>query len=363
MPDTPTILTPGPVYVPPFILEAISQPVIHQRSPAFEAFFKDLNEGLGYFFQTENPVLSLPGTGTFAVEATMRSLFRPGEQVAIQANGKFSERWLDYGAAIGLQVVPMRLPWGQSLEPNLARALLQSYPGLRGMVLTHCETSTGVQIDLEEVAHATKELRPDLLLVCDAMSTVGAIPYYHDDWKIDASISSAQKGLFNLAGTAFVALSPLALASLDMPRAADAMHLGHYWRYLAQGSFPFTPPTQLLYGVKRALDHLQEVGLPGRWNLAHQLSRRFKQGLADMGGEIFGEGGCDSLTAFSLGNGDQDALRAEILARGFELAGGQGPLKGKVMRAGHFGWLGRDSVEDLLAVISTMKSEGRWTPN
>ncbi len=353
-PESPTILTPGPVAVPDFILEAIGQPVIHQRSSAFLEFFSQLQAGLRYLFQTEGPVVVLPATGSMAVELTMDSLFAAGQTIAVQANGKFSDRWLDYGQYKGMSAVPMRLPWGEELTTDTLVSVLENFPGIDGLVLTHCETSTGVQIDLEEMALAARQVRPNLTIVVDAISTVGVTPLYMDAWGLDAVVCSAQKGLFNLSGVSFVALSPSALFQLDTPKADDALHLGQYWRHLAQGSFPFTPPTQQLYGVLEALEIIQDQGLPRRWNLSHQMSRFCKAAIQGLGGQLFGEGNSDVLTAFSFGEGDHDEIRAGLLQRGFEVAGGQGPLKGKLMRVGHFGWIGMEEMEGFVEALKAV---------
>lgn len=356
-PESPTILTPGPVAVPDFILEAIGQPVIHQRSPAFLEFFSELQKGLRYLFQTEGPVIVLPATGSMAVEMTIRSLFPPGTKVAIQSNGKFSERWSNYATYSGIKATPLMLPWGENLDLETLTTVLETFPDLDGIVLTHCETSTGVQIDLEEMVFAARQIRPDLLIVVDAMSTVGVTPLYMDAWDLDAVICSSQKGLFNPSGVSFIALSPRVLFQLDTPKVDDAMHLGHYWRYLAQGSFPFTPPTQLLYGVLEALEKIRELGLPQRWNNSHRMSQYLKKAVVELGGKLFGEANSDVLTALSIGEGDQDEIRASLLERGFEVAGGQGALKGKMMRVGHFGWIGMEEMQGLVGVLGEIINE------
>ncbi len=359
--SAPHILTPGPVAVPKFIFEAIQQPVIHQRSPAFIDFFQELQLQLQYLFQTENPVLAFPATGSMAFEMTLQSLLPPQSTVAIAAHGKFSDRWLDFAQHAGYKTIPLRQPWGEAPELGGGLEMLIEIPDLAAVVLTHCETSTGALTDLEEIAFFLKKHRPDLLIIVDAMSTIGVLPYYHDAWQIDASVCSSQKGLFNPSGTAFVALSANAISRLPIPPVDDAYHLGHYWKYLAQGSFPFTPPTQLFYGINRALKEIQHQGLPARWNLSHQMSQRFKKGIEELGGKLVGQSHADSVTAFALGNGNHDEFRAELYRRGYELAGGQGPLKSKIMRVGHFGWVEKEIVEGLLEEIEAMKKEGKWT--
>lgn len=356
-PENRHILTPGPVHVPDLVFDAMRKPVIHQRSAPFLRFFSELQEGLRYLFQTEGPVFVLPATGSMAVEMTMRSLFQEGQVVAIQSNGKFSDRWLHYGTSLGLQILPLKSTWGESLTLENIQDTLKALPELSGMVLTHCETSTGAQIDLEEMAFAIRQARPDLIIIVDAMSTVGVVPLYTDDWELDAVISSSPKGIFCPAGVAFVAMRSQTTLLLDTPPTEDALHLGHYWRYLSMGSFPFTPPTQMLYGIAAALAYIQEVGLPARWNHSHQLSQYFKREVQALGGKLLGDANSDVLTAFSFGEEeDQDELRAQLYERGYELAGGQGKLAGEILRVGHFGWVDMQQLEGLIATLKDLRN-------
>jgi aspartate aminotransferase-like enzyme len=343
---SPLILNPGPVAVPRYVLDAIGKPVVHQRSVAFDTFFEAFQNDLQYVFQTESPVIAMPGSGTFGVEAAMFSLFKPGDQVAIPAMGKFSQRWAAFGIALGLDVVPLGVTWGHPFTLGHVQQVLVEYPNLKGWVLTHVETSTGVAIDLEEIAFAIKTAAPQQLIVVDAICSVGIQMLYTDAWQLDVVVGASQKGFLNPCGTVFVAVGPLAAAALVYPEAADYRDLGHYYRYLMHGSYPFTPPLQMFYGVKAALERMREETLPVIWNRTHELSAYFKQAIPTLGGAVFGEGNADALTVVSFGRRSHDAIR-EVLIRDYNLetADGQDQLQDLVIRVGHFGMVSKADTE------------------
>lgn len=235
-------LVPGPVDPPRFVMEAIQQPVVHQRSQEFRTFFSSMQEDLKYVFQTSNPVVCLIGSGTFAVELAMGSLFRKGDQVAIPAMGKFSERWAGTALEMGLEAVPMGITWGHGLSLEHVEHVLEEYPNLKGWVLTHCETSTGVSIDLERIAALIKQRAPHQLIVVDAVSTLAVQPLYTDLWNLDVVVAASQKGLLNPAGTSYLSLSSMAQYALEPRECESYMDLSRYLHFLADSDYPSPHP-------------------------------------------------------------------------------------------------------------------------
>jgi aspartate aminotransferase-like enzyme len=348
-------MVPGPVTAPAYVMEAICRPVIHQRSSAFQEFFGQLQAGLQYALQTTHPVICLNGSGTFAVEAAMLSLFKPGDKVAIPAMGKFSQRWAAFALEIGLEAVPLGITWGHELTVAQVQQVLDEYPRLAGWVLTHCETSTGVAIDLEEVAFAIREAQPEALIVVDAVSTVAVQPLYTDAWDLDVVVTASQKGLLNPAGTAFASLSPRAVAGLAPAEGDEFWHFSHYLRHLQKGDYPFTPPTQLFFGVEAALSAIRRDTLPVVWNRSHHLSQRFKAALPQFGATLFGVGNADAVTAFCFGRVDHRAIQQALIDQhGIELAGGQGHLADLLLRVGHFGIHGEDAIDRLISSLTAL---------
>jgi NAD-reducing hydrogenase large subunit len=335
------LLTPGPVRVAPAIWKAISQTALHQRHPEFETFFKSLQTGLQYLFQTTGPVLAMPGSGTTAMEMTMRSLFGPGDKVVIQKNGRFSGRWAEYGRAIGLEVVPLEAKWGQTITVEQVRETMTAHRDISGWVLTHVETSTGMAIDLEEIAFEIREKHPDQVIVVDAICSAGIQAFYLDDWGIDAAVAASQKGLGNPAGTCFVALRLQAVWLLTSRDSSDGLRLGAFMEQLEKGSYPFTPPVNLFFGIERALRDLQEETLAGRWNAIQQLSKGFQKWVIGRGGDVAGPLSGFGVTAFWFEGRDHSEILKRLKTEfNIVLAGGQGHLKGKILRVGHFGDVG-----------------------
>jgi aspartate aminotransferase-like enzyme len=331
------LMTPGPVPVPDFVLQAIQKPVIHHRSEDFATLFASVRAGLQYLFQTESATGTVIGSGTYGVEMAMYSLFRPQEKVLVLNMGKFSERWVDYGKLIGLEVRELKADWGEGISvPQVVEAVKQ-YPELKGIVITHSETSTGVAVDLEELAFAVKGIRPDILLVVDAITSVGAMPFYFDAWQVDCALTASQKCLLNPAGIAAYALSPLAIRALRPSHTADFRNLFYYGQKAAVNSYPYTAPVQLLYGIEAALDHIRKRGLPAIWNQVHHCAQAFRKGLTELKGSVFADPPSESLTAFSLPARNMAEVQQQLQQKGFYLAGGQGALKGKILRVSHFG--------------------------
>ncbi len=333
------LLSPGPVPVPDFIMQAICAPVIHHRGPVFETLMEGLRRDLQYLFQGESAATCLMmGSGTVGVEAAMYSLFQPADRVLIVNYGKFSERWVDFGKLMGLDVIPIQTAWGQSPSAASVLETAARYPDLSGVILTHCETSTGAMIDVEEIAFALKQTRPELLLLVDGVSSIGALPFYFDEWNIDCAVVASQKALMNPAGTVAFALSAYAQSRLRPTHPSDARNLHNYLRLAQQNSFPYTPPVQLFYGWQAALAHFRRRSLPEIWNQCHQSARAFRTRLEGLGGALLAPVPADSLSAFSFPQQDHEAIRKNLHEQhGIFLAGAQGALKGKILRISHMG--------------------------
>lgn len=349
---SPLILTPGPVKVPDFVIEAIGQVVIHQRSAAFETFFADLQTDLRYLFQTQHPVIAMAGTGTFGMESVIYSLFKPGDRVVVTDFGKFSNRWVRFSRQLGLRVTEVVKEWGECPATDEVLDALESHDHIKGVILTHCETSTGVAIDLEEMALAIKQRFPNVLVAVDAMSTVGCAPFYMDEWKVDAAVTASQKALLNPAGTVFAAIGPQAAEAITPVDDDDCFYLYPYYEAVLRNRFPFTPPTQLLSGIRASLRHIRGQGLPQYWNHTHQMSRRFKAGVVALGAELRPVQSCDSLTVFSFPNLNHKRIASRLFGEHLiEVASGQGEWKNEVLRVAHFGALTMADVESCLQAL------------
>lgn len=353
----PLLLTPGPVAVPNFVLEAISQPVIPHRSEKFETFYHELLEYVKYLFQTEANVCTMISSGTGGVEAAMYSLFRPGDEVLILSMGKFSARWVDYGALLGLNVKVIEAEWGKNISKEQILQVIDSSPAMKGVVLTHCETSSGVLLDLEEISYSIKKTHPDILLLVDAITTAGVMPFYLDAWAIDCAVTASQKALMNPAGIVCFALSQYGRSQLQESHSSDYRNLYNYIDFAEKNNYPYTPPVQILYGLHAALKHIKGEGLPARWNKAQTLAQYFRRGLDEIGGKVFSESPAHSLTAFTLESRDLNLTKKYLEAEGILLSGGQAHLKGKILRISH---MGETEVSHMQSVLSVLKSENQF---
>jgi len=344
-------LAPGPVEAPAWVMKSIAQAVVHHRTPHFEAFFGALQEGLQYLFQTEGFTTAMIGSGTQGVEAVMYSLIQEGSSVVVACNGKFSERWRDYGRLRGARIHAIEKKWGEAFSPQeIVKGVTECKEKegrVNAVVLTHCETSTGTWMDLEEVALRIKIAAPEALIIVDAITTVGVIPFYFDAWEIDCAVISSQKALMNPAGTVYFALSEKAVAALRPTDFSDYSNLHNYLE-----RFPYTAPVQLLYGVKAVLDNIQEQGLPTIWNRTHLLASYFQAEVTKMGGQLFSQLPSESLSSFSLPVESHSDFRQYLREKhAIIVGGGQGSYANKLMRVSHMGEVTSEMMERVIAAI------------
>ena len=331
-----TLLTPGPVPVPPWVQAAMQQPVIHHRTPEFEAFYQSFLEDLQYVFQTRGAVAASLGSGTFGVEMAMYSLFQAGDKLAVLDMGKFSGRWADYGEVLGCEVLRLQKPWGATWHVDELMEALRPHESVKGIVITHSETSTGTIVDLEAVAAKLRIVHPEILIVVDAITSVGAMPYYHEAWGIDCTVTASQKALMNPAGLVLFAVSERGRQAMRANDPGDFQHVGNYLESAEKYSFPFTAPVIPLYGMAAALAYIKEETLPVIWQACHQSAQVFRRGLKEIGGTVFSQYPTDSLTAFEMKDVNIYELKKVLeVTYGWELSGGQGELKGKILRISH----------------------------
>jgi len=336
---------PGPTNVPDRILRAIAQPTIDHRGPAFAALGREVIAGLQRIFQTTGAVVMYPCSGTGAWEAAFVNTLSPGDAVLMVETGQFATLWRDMAVRLGLQVDFIPGDWRHGVDAAAIGARLKADPAhtIKAVAVVHNETSTGVTSDIPAVRRAMDEAAHPALLLVDAVSSLGSIDYRHEAWRVDVTVSSSQKGMMLPPGMGFNAISAAALAaskSARMPRA--------YWEWQpmirdnASGFFPTTPAINLLYGLREAVQMLEEEGL------AHVFARHVRFGEATRravkawGLELLcarPEEYSSALTAVMMPEGhDADAFRTVVLDRfDMSLGAGLGKLRGTVFRIGHLG--------------------------
>ncbi len=332
----------------------MSKAIIHHHSGEFAAFYGEMRGKLRYLFQTEGMTLAAPGSGTYGVEMAIYSFFSAGDSVVVVSNGKFSTRWAAYLRSRNVFVEDLVIPWGEVPDPVRVAEACDRIQA-RGLVVTHCETSTAALLDLETIAWRAREACPDLLIVADTITTTGAVPMYADAWGIDVAVVASQKALMSPAGVVAYALSERALRYFTPSDAADFAHLANHVRAAANDRSPFTPPLTLFYAVDAALDLVAAEGLPAIWNRVHQAAHTFRDGFVALGGKVFGESPSDSLSAVYFEEKNLDGLREKLKSKHqITLSGGQDSLKGKIMRISH---MGLTDARLMLAVLEAIKSE------
>ena len=346
------LFSPGPVPVPDFVQQALSKAVIHHRSAEFEEFFGGFLESLSYIFQTEHKVCACMGSGTYGMEMAIYSMFQAGERVVVSTHGKFSKRWADYAKHLGVEVIELEKAWGEVPSVSEIMETLENHPHLQGLVLTHSETSTGALLDLEEIAFEVKRKYPHILILVDGITSIGSLPYFHDDWGIDCSVIASQKALMNPAGLVAFAFSPQGKQKLRETHDSDFQNLYNHLKAAQKNSSAFTPPVQLLFGVDAAMKHMEEETYPAIWNRTQQTARYFRNELKEMGGKIFPKRTTDSLTAVSFEGKDHTAIK-EYMEKEHKmiLSGGQGELKGKILRVSHMGLFAQIDMEDIVGAL------------
>jgi alanine-glyoxylate transaminase/serine-glyoxylate transaminase/serine-pyruvate transaminase len=336
---------PGPTNVPDRVLRAIDSPTIDHRGPAFQALAQRLLDRLKPVFQTTEPIVIYPASGTGAWEAALVNTLSPGDRVLMAETGHFALLWRDLAARLGLEPELIAGDWRSGVDVAAVRERLARDDGhaIKAVCVVHNETSTGVTSKIAPVRRALDHAGHPALLLVDTISSLGSIDYRHEAWGVDVTVAGSQKGLMLPPGLSFNAVSAKALAARKMARLSRA-----YWDWgpmldlNPQGFFPYTPATNLLYGLDAALALLEEEGLASVFARHARHGEATRRAVRAWGLEIqcrVEDEHSDALTGVRLPAGfDADAFRAHVLDR-YDMSLGQGlsRLKGRMFRIGHLG--------------------------
>jgi aspartate aminotransferase-like enzyme len=348
------LFTPGPTPLPPQVLAALAEPIVHHRGPDFRPVFARCLERLRQVFRTASDVLLFTSSGTGAMESAVANLCSPGARVVVVSAGHFGERWIEIAERYGCQVDPLRYAWGEVPAAADLAGRLQELGGARAVFLTHSETSTGVVCDLEALAAAARPSGAHV--VVDAVSSLGAVPLEMDAWGIDVACSGSQKGLMTPPGLAMAAVSD---AVWEAEGRSSSPRYYFDWERARRAQerldAAFTPAVPLVRALDVALGLLLEGGLEAAFERHVRLGRACREGVKAMGLELFSpdEDSAAVVTAVRSPRGiDSSQLVAAVRdRRGVQLAGGQGPLKGKIFRIGHVGYYDVFDVATALAAL------------
>jgi alanine-glyoxylate transaminase/serine-glyoxylate transaminase/serine-pyruvate transaminase len=336
---------PGPTNIPDRILRAMDRPVIDHRSSEFSALATDVLTGLKSVFQTKDPVIIFPGSGTGAWEAAVVNTLSPGDRVLLFETGHFSQLWRQVLEKFDVVVDYVSGNWRRGADPAEleSRLKVDSDHDLKAVLVVHNETSTGVTSRIPEIRRALSRVGHPALLMVDTISSLASIDYRHDEWGVDVTVGGSQKGLMLPPGISFNAVSEKALAANKRARLPRA-----YWDWQEMlkanksGFFPYTPATTLLYGLREALLMLREEGLVNVFRRHERHAEATRSAVRAWGLDIVCEDPqeySNSLTAVFMPHGhDADQLRA-VISESFDMSLGAGlsKLSGKVFRIGHLG--------------------------
>lgn len=336
---------PGPTNVPDRVLRAIDRPTMDHRGPEFAALAKDCLENVKAVFQTRNPVIIFPSSGTGGWEAALVNTLSPGDRVLAFETGQFAVLWSKMAQNLGLQVDFVPSDWRHGVDHTAAAAKLEGDRGheIKAIMAVHNETSTGIASNIAALRRAMDDAKHPALLMVDAVSSLAAIDYRHDEWGVDVTVCGSQKGLMLPPGLGFNAVSAKALEAARTSKFPKA-----YWRWddmlalNANGFFPYTPATNLLYGLREALTMLREEGLENVFSRHNRLAEATRRAVRAWDLEIWAanpEEYSSSTTAVLLPEGvSEAAFRATVLKRfNMSLGAGLGKVAGKVFRIGHLG--------------------------
>lgn len=336
---------PGPSAVPDRVLRAISMPVMDHRGPDFGALGSRALSGIQSVFKTTQPVIIYPASGTGAWEAALVNALSPGDQLLMVETGHFASLWKQLAQKLGMQTQLIETDWRRAADPNLIEAALRADTrhDIKAVCVVHNETSTGCTSHIEKARQAMDTARHPALLLVDTISGLGSAEFKFDEWGVDVAVSGSQKGLMLPPGLSFNAVSEKALTASKASTSSKS-----YWAWEEMikanenGYFPYTPATNLLYGLIEAVDMLHEEGLDQVFARHQRHAEATRQAVRAWGLDVQCQLEAEYspvLTAVRVPDGsDADALRAVILAHcNTSLGNGLSKVQGKVFRIGHLG--------------------------
>lgn len=350
------IFTPGPTPVPPAVRLAQVN-MVHHRSADFGELLGRVLEGLKYVFQTRNEVILLTSSGTGAMEGSIANCFSTGDKVAVFSGGKFGERLVDISRYFGLDVIAIEYEWGDCADPEDLKRVLEENQDLKGVMLTHSETSTGAVNDVE--AFGRIMAGTDALFLVDSISGLGAVDLRTDEWNVDLAMSGSQKGLMTPPGLAFVAVSDRAwnaIESATLPRYYFCFKAARAAQSKTPPQTPYTPAITLVQALDEAIKMIREEGLDNIFERHHVLATATRAAVEALGLKFFASDRTRANVATSVWSPDGinsgDLVRMMRTQFGTFIAGGQGKMKGRIFRLGHVGYFDRF---DILTQVSALE--------
>ncbi len=346
---------PGPTPCPPEVLAAMGRQMINHRGGEFAEILKDVTVKMKQVFQTKNDLMLLTGSGTAGLEAAVVNMLSPGDTVLGVAIGVFGERFSKIAQTFGVSVIPLNFEHGKAAAPMAVKTALEANPQIKAVLVTHNETSTGVTNDLKSISRVVKDAGK--LLMVDCISSLGSLNVPVDDWGIDVAVSGSQKGWMVPPGITMISVSEAGWQAFDqakMPR--FYWDLGKARNLLEKGQTPWTPNVSVVFAFQVALDMMLKEGIGNIFARHERIGKFTRAGIKALGLTLLADEKYASNTVTSVvADRGLDAKKlTKVMMDEFDivLAGGQGPLEGKIFRIGHLGMVGE---KDIQAVFDALK--------
>jgi aspartate aminotransferase-like enzyme len=360
------LMTAGPTPLPPAVSQVMAEPILYHRAPAFVAIYARVLERLKMVFQTRNEVLLFASSGSGAMESAVANLIAPGDVAVVASAGKFGQRWAELCDAHGAETVHLETEWGERVDPaEVERALAERGGEVKALFTTQSETSTGVLNDVRALAEVAAS--HGAVSVFDAVSGLGVVDLPMDEWGVDVVVSGSQKALMCPPGLAFAAVSDRAAAAAADARKRGAQSYYFDWERTLAGQrkdppdSPFTPAVTLIRALDVALEMIEQETLQGVFERHAVLGRAAREAIKAMGLELFGpeDEHANVVTAVRTPDGVDGAAVPKTMRDkyGITIAGGQGHLKGKIVRIAHCGYYGAFDILTSIAALEMALDE------
>ena len=356
------LFAPGPSPIPPKVLLAMAEPIIHHRAPAYIKVLEEVREGLKYLFQTKNEVLIFASSGTGAMEGAVTNTLCAGDKALVVQGGKFGERWANICKGYGVHAKIIHVEWGRAVDPEMIKKALEVEPTIKAVFIQASETSTGVRHPVKEIAGIVKNYENTILIV-DAITGIGVFDLPTDKWNLDILVGGSQKALMLPPGLAFAALTDKA------------------WRFIEKSTLPkfyfdfrkelknikdnqsaYTPAVSLVIGLREVLRMIKEEGLEHVFARTARMAKATREAMKALGLQLFApDSPSDAVTAVVAPQGIDGQKVVKVLREkhNITIAGGQDQAKGKIFRIAHFGYMDTyDIVTAVAAVELALKELG-----
>ncbi|HYE08660.1 MAG TPA: alanine--glyoxylate aminotransferase family protein [Patescibacteria group bacterium] len=368
--DFNLLFTPGPTNVPYRVLEAGSRPMLHHRTAEFSKIVENSIYKMKEVFGTKEDVLMVHTTGRGAMEGALKNLFQPGEEILSICNGKFGEMFADIGETIGLKVTRTCTNWLEPIQLEVIEKELEANAHIRGVTITHCDTSTGVANPIEQIGEVVR--KHGRLLIVDCVSSLGCMEFKFDEWRVDVALTASQKGLMSPTGISFVAINERAWDVIEKSNSN-----GYYINFkeikkeFGRLETPGSTPTSLAASVNESLNMIFEEGLENVLKRHETISIAIKECMPAIGLELFPKGLTNrshSLTVLKVPEGISSEQIVTMAKEyyGIQIAGGLGKYKDTTIRIGHMGYIRERealliiaALEDIMHRLGYTESMGR----